>query len=382
MKPRLPFLLPVILALAPAAALAADPATEAEDFAVPQAGRVFTFPRDHGSHPDFRLEWWYVTGHLAAVADPGRRFGFQATFFRQAAPRPHATEPAGAFGRDQLFLAHMALLDVRSGAFRHEERLHREGWAAGAATTTLDVRNGDWSLRLRPGAGPGEPERLDLRGGIRAEVALRLSFESRKPLVVFGEDGVSRKGAEPTAASHYLTFTRLATTGVLRLAGPEGPEEVAVTGEAWLDHEFSSSQLGSGQVGWDWLSVHLRDGREVMLYRLRRADGSADPASRLTWIDAAGRTSVQPFTWEIQRLWRSAATDAAYPTRVRVRTTDPVSGAAVILDVEPLAEDQELTGALGGIPYWEGACRIKGADGAELGRGYLELTGHARPLRL
>lgn len=382
MKPRLASLIPLLLALASGTMPAAHASAEVEGFAVPQPGRVFTFPRDHGSHPDFRLEWWYVTGHLAAVADPARRFGFQATFFRQAAPRPHASEPAGAFGRDQLFLAHMALLEVRTGIFRHEERLHREGWAAGAATTTLDVRNGDWSLRLRPMASPGEPERLDLRGGIRAEVALRLTLEARKPLVVFGEDGVSRKGAEPTAASHYLTFTRLATTGLLRLAGPSGPEEVAVTGEAWLDHEFSSSQLGAGQVGWDWLSVHLRDGREVMLYRLRRADGSGDPASRLTWIDAAGRTSVQPFTWEILRPWRSAATGAAYPTRVRVRTTDPATGTAVILDVEPLAENQELTGALGGIPYWEGACRINGADGAELGRGYLELTGHARALRL
>ena len=382
MKTRLTFLLPLLLTLAPGAAPAADPAADAEGFTLPRPGRVFAFPRDHGSHPDFRLEWWYVTGHLAAVADPARRFGFQATFFRQAAPRPHASAPAGNFGRDQLFLAHMALLDVRSGTFRHEERLHREGWAAGAATTTLEVRNGDWSLRLRPATGANEPERLDLRGGIRAEVALRLLLEARKPLVVFGEDGVSRKGAEPAAASHYLTFPRLATSGTLRLAGAHGPEEVAVIGEAWLDHEFSSSQLGAGQVGWDWLSVHLRDGREVMLYRLRLADGSADPASRLTWVDAAGRTSVQPFTWEIQRAWRSPTTGASYPTRVRVRTTDPATGAAVLLDVEPLAEDQELTGALGGIPYWEGACRIKGVDGTELGRGYLELTGHARPLRL
>ena len=382
MKARLLLLPPLLAALVAAGATPSGPAADAEGFALPQPGRVFTFPRDHGSHPDFRLEWWYVTGHLAAAAEPERRFGFQATFFRQAAPRPHAGAPAGNFGRDQLFLAHMALLDIRTGTFRHEERLNREGWAAGAANETLNVRNGDWSMRLRPAGGPAEPERLDLRGGVRAEVALRLLLEARKPLVVFGEDGVSRKGAEPAAASHYLTFTRLAASGVLRLAGANGPEEVAVTGEAWLDHEFSSSQLGSGQVGWDWLSVHLRDGREVMLYRLRRADGTADSASRLTWVDAAGRTSIQPFTWEVRRAWRSPATGAAYPTRVRVRTTDPATGAELVLDVEPLAEDQELTGALGGIPYWEGACRILGADGAELGRGYLELTGHARPLRL
>ncbi len=382
MKARLNSLLLLLPALAAGGTPTPGPTVEMEGFALPQPGRVFAFPRDHGSHPDFRLEWWYVTGHLAAVADPERRFGFQATFFRQAAPRPHAAGPVGAFGRDQVFLAHMALLEVRTGTFRHEERLHREGWAAGAATSTLEVRNGDWSLRLRPAEGTSEPVRLDLRGGIRAEVVLQLQLEARKPLVIFGEDGVSRKGAEPAAASHYLTFSRLATSGVLRLAGPAGTEEVTVTGEAWLDHEFSSSQLGAGQVGWDWLSVHLRDGREVMLYRLRRADGSADPASRLTWVDAAGRTSVQPFTWEIQRPWRSPATGALYPTRVRVRTTDPATGTEVLLDVEPLAEDQELTGALGGIPYWEGACRIQGADGAELGRGYLELTGHARALRL
>lgn len=381
MRRLLPLLLlPAVLGAPPPRP--ADPVTDPTGgFAIPRPGRVFVFPRDHGSHPDYRIEWWYVTGQLAARADPARRFGFQATFFRQAAPRPHHPGPAGAFGHDQLFLAHMALVDIATGRFLHEERLHREGWAAEAATTTLDVRHGDWRLRLAADGGTLERPHLELRGGIRADAAFRLRLEPRKPVVVFGEDGVSRKGAEPWAASHYLTFPRLAAEGTLILGRESGPEEVAVAGEAWLDHEFSSSQLGEGQVGWDWLGAHLDDGREVMVYRLRRADGSADPASRLTWVLADGRTAATPFTWEVLRTWRSPGTGAAYPTRVRLRTTDPGTGAPVTLDVEPLAEAQELTGAVGGIPYWEGACRIRGAGGREVGRGYLELTGHARDLK-
>jgi predicted secreted hydrolase len=342
-----------------------------DGFSVPQPGHRFVFPRDDGSHPDFRIEWWYVTGHL--FADSGRRFGFQATFFRQAAA-PGAGGSGAPFGDGQVFLAHMALLDVASGRFISQERLNREGWDAGAAQDTLDVRNGNWSLRLVDPAG----SRLALIGGVRAEAAFALSLVPLKPLVVFGENGVSRKGAAASAASYYLTFSRLRAEGKLGL----GDKTMHVTGEAWMDHEISSSQLGGGEVGWDWVGLQLHDGREIMLYRLRRADGTMDPASALTWVDAAGRTRREPFTWEVVDHWRSPATGADYPSRVRLTTTDPVTQAAVSLTIEPLARDQELTGSLGGIPYWEGACRIRAEDGRDIGSGYLELTGYARPLRL
>lgn len=364
-----------------AAAAVAPVTTTADGFAVPQAGRRFVFPRDHGSHPDFRIEWWYVTGHLFTAETPARRLGFQATFFRQAAPRATAADANPAFGTDHVFLAHMALVDVQTGTFLHQERLNRAGWDAAAATETLDLRNGDWSLRLADPADASLTPTLVLRGGIDAEAAFALTLRATKPLVVFGEDGVSRKGADPTAASHYLTFTRLATEGTLTRRTERGTTTVRVTGEAWMDHEISSSQLSAGQVGWDWLSVHLQDGREVMLYRLRRRDGGADPASTLTWVDRAGATTRAAFTWEVTERWRSPATGAEYPARIRVTTTDPATGATVTLAVEPLAAAQELPGTLGGIPYWEGACRVRDAAGREIGSAYLELTGYAKELK-
>ncbi len=362
---------------------AQPPLTTPEGFAVPQPGHRFVFPRDHGNHPDFKIEWWYVTGHLGA--DGGRRFGFQATFFRSAGPRG-AADINPSFGSGQIFLAHMALLDVSTGKFLHQEKLNRAGWDAASASGTLDVRNGPWSLRLADPTDPSPTPRLELTGGIRADAAFTLTLTPAKPLVIFGENGVSRKGADPAAASYYLTFSRLRAEGELTLAtaadAASAPAKFRVTGEAWMDHEISSSQLSAGQVGWDWLSVQFTDGRELMLYRLRLADGTADPASTLTWVDAAGQTQRAPFTLEVLDRWTSPATGAAYPSRLGLSTTDPRTGTAVRLLVEPLAKNQELTGALGGIPYWEGACRIRDESGRELGSAFLELTGYAQALKL
>jgi predicted secreted hydrolase len=389
-RPLVLFLVSLAAVFAAPAARAAQPAPPpppftAEGFAVPQPGTRFQFPRDHGSHPDFKIEWWYLTGHLYAAAPaPGaapRRFGFQTTFFRQAGPRG-GTDANPAFGSAHLFLAHMALVDVQTGKFIHQERLNREGWDAAAATATLDVRNGDWSLRLADPADATLQPTLLLRGSVHADAAFALTLKPAKPLVVFGENGVSRKGADPTAASYYLTFSRLLADGELVLRSEGKTETLRVAGEAWMDHEISSSQLGAGQVGWDWLSVQFTDGRELMLYRLRLRDGTADPASSLTWIDAAGLPRKQPFTWEVVARWTSPLTGATYPSRIRVSTTDPADGRPVEFLVEPLAAAQELPGTLGGVPYWEGACRIVAPDGRVLGSGYLELTGYAKELKL
>ena len=344
------------------------PLTTAEGFAVPQAGKVFSFPRDHGSHPEFKIEWWYVTGHLYAEGKGARRFGFQATFFRQSAPDKTA----------QLHLAHMAIIDVATGKFLHQERLNRAGWDAASSAETLEVRQGNWSLRLADPAAVAGEERIELRGGVRAEAALALTLVPVKPLVIFGENGVSRKGAAPTAASYYLTFSRLRADGELTL----GAEKLVVRGEAWMDHEISSSQLDVNQVGWDWVSVQFKDGRELMLYRLRTRGGGADEASTLTWVDARGVKARAQFSWEVLDTWKSAATGAVYPARVALTTTDPVTGAAVRYTMEPLARDQELAGKLGGIAYWEGACRVRDAAGKEVGSAYMELTGYAAALKL
>lgn len=365
---RNPLLL--FLLLATSLAGAPTPATTPEGWAIPQPGHVFAFPADHGSHPDFRIEWWYVTGQLGA--ENGRRFGFQATFFRASGPK-RAPDDA-AFGSGQVFLAHMALTDVANGRFLDEERLNREGWDAGSTVGRLDLHNGEWSLR---GSG-ADPQAMTLVGGVRADASFALGLAPTKPLAVFGEDGVSHKGADPSAASYYLTFSRLSAAGTVSVGGTE----LQVRGEAWMDHEISSSQLGEGQVGWDWVCIQLADSRrEVMLYRLRRADGSADPASRLQWVDASGRTITEPFTWEVSTTWRSPRDKAEYPARVRLGTVDPATGRPITFQIEPLVADQELANAPGGGPYWEGACRVVGSTGENAGSAYMELTGYVGPLR-
>ena len=350
------------LALVPRPLLAQAPARTAEGFALPQAGHAYSFPRDHGSHPEFKIEWWYVTGHL--WAEDGKRFGYQATFFRNASPDRSV----------QIYLAHMALIDVSTGRFYHQERLNREGWDAGAAVGALALHNGPWSLK----AESADSEEMHLRGGVRAEVQFDLRLRPEKPHVIFGEDGVSRKGTDPTAASYYITFTRLAAAGTLRVDG----KEHRVTGQSWMDHEISSSQLSRNQVGWDWVSIQLKDGREVMFYRLRQADGSSDPASRLTWIDRQGGLQTGSFRWEVVESWRSPTTGATYPATVRLRSRDPQSGEESVFLLEPLVADQELSGDLAGIAYWEGACRVRNAAGQEIGSAYMELTGYAEALKL
>ncbi|MGH7994914.1 MAG: lipocalin-like domain-containing protein [Opitutaceae bacterium] len=387
----------------------------ARAFETPKPGHRFVFPRDDGAHPAFRIEWWYITGHLfepaptAAKSPPaGRRFGFEATFFRFAAPH-RVPEPNPDFSVNEIELTHMAVTDVAAGRFYHEARLNRAGWDAHAATGTLDVVNGEWSLRLvpSPSAGndgsagnpadsafphrPGSP-RFVLHGGIQARAAFNLVWTPAKPLVVFGKNGVSRKGADPSEASYYLSYSRLVGGGRLTL----GTRSYEVRGEAWMDHEISSSQLGKGQVGWDWTCVQFGDGAqrvpgiqgesaaapwELMLYRIRRADGSADPYSRLQWVDPAGKPIDEPFDWKVLSWWKSPHTGARYPSRVRLTTRDPRTGRQIVLEIDPLLQDQELPNEVGGGAYWEGDCRVRDASGHDVGNAYLELTGYAKPLR-
>lgn len=348
-----------------------------EGWMIPQVGNPFQFPKDHGSHPRFGIEWWYITGHLQ---DTNRtRYGFQATFFRRGIP-PSKTHSAATavFGDQQLFLAHMALLEVDTGRFRHQERLNREGWDAFAAQETLDVRNGNWSLCWT--SSPSSQPELQLKGSIRAEILMDFHLRPMKPLVQFGTNGVSRKAEEPTASSHYLTFPRLAVSGTLTVEG--SPRWVS--GEAWMDHEWSSSQLGRGQVGWDWACLQLKDGREIMAYRMRREDGTSDPFSTLAWVSQQGKVrhiGASGFTWKPIGEWVSPQTGARYPARVQITTDDPESGRRQVFLVEPWVANQELVGALGGIAYWEGACRVLDSEGKEVGQAFLEMTGYAESMQ-
>ena len=359
---------------------AEGPSSGRRAFTMPQAGRVFRFPADHGSHPEFKIEWWYITGHL--VSDGDQRHGFQATFFRRAGeglPRARAEGSSTNFATDEFFLAHMAWLDVATGTFRHEERLNRRGWDAGAEIGRLEVRNGNWSLK---DVGPDPEGRtiLELKGGIQADLFWTLRLRPEKPLVVFGTNGVSRKAKEPEAASHYLTFPRLSVSGELR----RGDQTQRIQGDAWMDHELSSSQLGEGQVGWDWTSIQFFDGRELMAYRMRRDDGTTDAFSTVAWIDKTGRVSQwgpDRFQWRGEGRWKSPRSGGSYPAAVTLTVPDPEGRPGPTLRIEPLCADQELSGGIGGVPYWEGACRVLDSNGREVGRAFVEMTGYAGNLR-
>ena len=347
-------------------ALLAPGDSPAGEWSVPRAGQVLSFPHDHGSHPDFKIEWWYLTGHLFSGE---RRFGFQATFFRLG-QEPVDVAAGEDFGSSQIYLAHMGLSDPATGAFLHQERLNRGGWDAGATVGDLDVFNGNWSLR-RTATG------MSLEGSIQADTAISLQLVPLKNHVVFGEDGISRKGPEGTAASYYITYPRLSAKGSVRIAG----ESLEVTGEAWMDHEISSSQLDRNQIGWDWTCIQLDDGREIMGYVLRTDEGKPSPYSKLVWITKGGTLTHIPYPdyeWRHEGSWKSPETGATYPVSPLIITTDPESGESRHLRLVPLMEAQEMVGAAGGVSYWEGACEVRDEiTGKIVGRAYLEMTGYA-----
>ena len=325
--------------------------------------RAFSFPADHGPHPEFRTEWWYYTGNLETAE--GRRFGFQLTFFRSAlAPEMPARESAWA--TRQAWLAHFAVSDVEGGRFRSFERWSRgAAGLAGVQAAPFRVWIKDWSAKAE--GGPAFPMRLQASAD---GVALDLTLRQGKPPVLQGERGLSRKSAEPGNASYYYSLTRMPAEGTVRLGG----EPLAVTGLAWMDREWSTSSLGADQVGWDWFALQLADGSDIMLYQLRRADGSADPASSGTLVapDGSSRSfSSKDFSLADLSRWRSPRSAAAYPAKWRVR----VPAAELDLEVRPLLADQELDVS---FRYWEGAVEVAGTrQGRPVqGRGYVELTGY------
>jgi predicted secreted hydrolase len=333
-------------------------------YARARAPRTFVYPDDHGPHPEYRTEWWYYTGNLAAAG--GRRFGFQLTFFR-IAQTPSAAPRESAWAASQVYMAHFAVTDVAGQRFHPAVRLVRGALGlAGATARPFRVWTEDWSVRGEGAA--GLPMRLQASEG---EVAIDLLLEGGKPIVPQGERGLSRKGPEDGNASYYYSFTRMPARGTLRL----GSEDMAVTGQAWMDREWSTSALGPDLVGWDWFALQLSDGREVMAYRLRRRDGSPDPFSAGTIVGAdgvaralgAGDIAVEPLAW-----WASPRGGTRYPARWRLT----IASEALVLDVAALVADQEFAEP---VRYWEGAVRVQGRSGslALEGQGYVELVGYA-----
>jgi predicted secreted hydrolase len=335
----------------------------AEGFARALSPRAFHFPADHGPHPGFRTEWWYYTGNLATPA--GRRFGFQLTFFRNALT-PHPPERASRWAASEVYLAHFALTDVEAGRFHSFERLERGALGlAGAQAAPFRVWLGDWSASGPEIPGAATPMHLQAAA---TDLSIDLQLAAGKPPVLEGDHGLSRKGSEPGQASYYYSLPRMPATGTVRSGGTSFP----VSGLAWMDREWSTSSLGRDEVGWDWFALQLADGREIMLYRLRRRDGGADPASAGTLIAADGSSRPLPFSalrLETEGTWTSPRSGARYPARFRLRL--PAEG--LDLDVRPLLADQELDTSL---RYWEGAVAV---SGTVAGSGYVELTGYAEP---
>lgn len=338
------------------------------------AGYRYNFPRDHGSHPTYRTEWWYYTGHLHSKS--GRSFGFELTFFRRGVPPDEIKTLPSKWSVKDLYLAHLAVSDITGKRFHFSEKLSREGLGkAGADESRLLVWIDDW----RAEAATDSTGSHTLRAHDNTH-SLLLTLQPVKPLVAHGTDGISRKGKELGQASHYYSFTRLATTGTIMIDG----ESFEVSGLSWMDHEFGSAELGTDQVGWDWFSIQLDDKTELMLYRMRRKDSSSDPASSGSVVLPDARTqhlAVTDFQIESSATWTSPESKATYPSRWHLK----VPSLDLELDVTPLLADQELrTSRRAQVTYWEGAVAVTGTKQGRpvTGQGYVELTGYAERLKM
>ena len=343
---------------------AAMPLDAAVDYPAVVPGVALEFPRDEGAHPDYRIEWWYVTGWV--TDERGEPLGFQVTFFRV---RPGLGEAnPSRFAPRQVLFGHAAIADPARGRLRHAERSARAGFdLAYAREGRVDLRLDDWSLRQ-----DGDRYAAVVQGD---DFALRLDLDRVQPPLLQGERGFSRKGPVATAASYYYSLPQLRVSGEIVVDGRRRD----VTGEAWFDHEWSSDVMDEQARGWDWVGVNLDDGGAMMAFRMRGADGGARwAAATLRSPDGRVRTfAPEEVSWRARRTWRSPRTGAEYPVAWQLGVGEQT------FEVEPLLEDAELDSRSStSTIYWEGPVRLKAADGTPVGRGYLELTGYAGELDL
>jgi predicted secreted hydrolase len=328
-------------------------------------GRKLIFPADHYSHPDFKTEWWYYTGHLET--DSGKRYGYQVTFFRFGVrDRQKELKEPPLF--TDLYMAHFALSDIAAQKFTFRERINRGyGNKAGAATDRYAVWNEDWKVE-------GDEKHHQIFVSDRG-TTLNLSIKSLKPPVLHGDRGHSQKGEGEGRASYYYSLTRMQTEGELTVAG----KTEKVRGLSWMDHEFGSNQLGEDQVGWDWFSIQLDNQTELMLYLMRRKDGSVDPYSSGTIVSGDATTKplkLSDYRVEVLDRWKSPKSGASYPMKWKVT----IPSEQVELEITPALTDQELiTNRSTRVTYWEGAVSVKGTvrNKPIAGHGYVEMTGYA-----
>lgn len=336
--------------------------------------RPLVFPRDFGAHPDLRTEWWYITGHAHSG---GRLFGFQLTFFRS---RVDATQGmVSRLAARQLIFAHAAVTDVQGQRLWHDQRIARVSGdpqidQAHAREHDTDLALRDWTLQREPGT----PHRYQAQ--LRAQdFELALQFAAQQPVLLQGEQGLSRKGPVPAQASYYYSEPQLAVQGHLTLQGQRHAIDPGAT--AWLDHEWSEALLHPQAVGWDWIGINLFDGSALTAFRLRDRQGDAlwdggsfrpAPGTGPARIFRRGETQFAP-----QRHWTSPLSQARYPVEWRVQTPAGLYTLRAVLDNQEL-DSRPSTGAI----YWEGLSELYDAQGRHVGRGYLEMTGYASALKL
>jgi predicted secreted hydrolase len=356
----------LILAATSLSSFAASPATQ-PTFAQALAPRAWAFPRDHGRHDGFKTEWWYFTGNLREKST-GRRFGYQLTFFRTAFV-PSATTRPSQWAMTDLYFAHAAVSDVQAKQFHYADRLSRgRTGLAMASDKSLDVLLKDWSVKT-----DGDSIHL-IASDANANFAINLKSAPGRGPILQGPGGLNAKGAAPGQASYYYSMPRMPTTGTLTVDG----HAYQLTGDTWMDHEFSSNALAENQSGWDWLALSLADGTDLMIYRLRDKSGQTNYLSG-TQIDPAGHVRYLPandITLTPASLWKSPASGATYPQQwqLTVKGSPP-------LTIRTRITNQELqTPNSTDVTYYEGTVEVQDSDGHATGEGYLEMTGYAKPL--
>jgi predicted secreted hydrolase len=324
------------------------------------------FPRDRGAHPDFRIEWWYITGQAFSSGANSRRFGFQVTFFRTRVEDTQGM--TSRFAAKQLIFAHAAVTDVAGQTLWHDQRIARSGFSvASASEQDMAIKLRDWSLKA-----DGARYSADLPA---ADFGLRLQFEETQSVLLQGHQGLSRKGPDESQASYYYSQPQLAVRGSLQIKN----QNFDVTGKAWLDHEWSDELLHPSAVGWDWIGMNLDDGSALTAFRLRDKNGAAvwaggsfRSASGELRVFSPGEVRFAPL-----RQWTSPLTHISYPVEWQVSTPSGHYSVKAIIDSQEL-DSRSSTGSI----YWEGLSELQSSQGQRLGTGYLEMTGYGQPLRL
>lgn len=328
--------------------------------------RKFSFPEDHGQHPDFRTEWWYFTGNL--TSDNGKKFGYQFTIFRTALSKVKQERHSG-WNSNQIYMAHFAVTDIDGQKFYYDERFSREGNSlAGAQAYPLRVWLDNWEMIQAGSEVNFNLPQMKLVAGTK-DVKIELTVEAAKPYVLQGDSGLSRKGRQEGNSSYYYSYTNLITNGTIAAEG----KRYNVSGKSWLDREWSTSALSPDQAGWDWFALQLNDSSELMYYQMRKSDGTPDEFSKGIFVTKEGNTVPlikKDVTLEVRNHWTSKS-GVEYPSGWKLS----IPKLNIDLDISPAVKNQLLDVT---VKYWEGSVTVSGrSSGKDVeGRGYAELTGY------